>query len=136
MKSRFCIKCNKEIKPYLPDENDDRPEHSMWGNGIVEIINAGYGSNFDGEKLLITICDDCIESNLDKLKYPILDSDDPHKNLFFKYKPTEQWINFDEKGTWILSDEKSNDKDYIYEFINEIMFDLKCSEDDIEVIYQ
>ena len=135
MKSRFCIKCNKEIKPYLPDEND-KPEYGMWEDGIVEIINGGYGSNFDGEKLLITICDDCIESNLDKLKYPQLDSDDPHKNLFFKYKPTGQWINFNTNGLWSLNDEKVDDKDYIYEFINEIMFDLKCSEKDIEIIYQ
>lgn len=130
MKSRFCIKCNKEIKPYLPDEND-KPEYGMWEDGIVEIINGGYGSNFDGNKYLIAICDDCIESNLDKLKYP----DNSHKNLFFKYKPTGQWINFNEDGIWSLDDEKS-EEDNIYEFINEIMLDLKCSEDDIEILYQ
>ena len=121
---------HKEIKPYLPDEND-KPEYGMWEDGIVEIINGGYGSNFDGNKYLIAICDDCIESNLDEYV------EQPNGNLLlFKYKPTNQWINFNEKGTWTLSDEKSEDKDYIYEFINEIMLDLKCSEDDIEILYQ
>jgi hypothetical protein len=50
----------------------------------------------------------------------------------FKYKPTGQWIIFS-GHRWVLSNEPDSE-DNIYEYINEIISDLKCSFDDIEVI--
>lgn len=61
-KTRFCIKCEKEIKPLYP-ETRRKPENSMWMNGIVSKIYAGYGSDFDTLMLIICICDKCIKSN-------------------------------------------------------------------------
>jgi hypothetical protein len=37
----------------------------MWSDGIVHIIDAGYGSNHDTDKFVIAICDDCIKLNLE-----------------------------------------------------------------------
>ena len=37
----------------------------MCDGGIIHIIDAGYGSNFDGDKLIIAICDDCIKKELE-----------------------------------------------------------------------
>ena len=36
----------------------------MIDNGIIHIIDAGYGSRFDGDQFIIAICDDCIKENL------------------------------------------------------------------------
>ena len=66
---RYCFKCNKEIKPLYTEEHNDKPESEMWNNGIVDKISAGYGSKHDGSMYIITICDDCIESQKDKLEY-------------------------------------------------------------------
>ena len=33
----------------------------MWDGGIVEKINAGYGSVLDGNMYVIAICDECIK---------------------------------------------------------------------------
>jgi hypothetical protein len=53
----------------------------------------------------------------------------------FKYKPTGQYI-IEDLGHWKLSNEPATDKEYIDEvYINEIMVDLKCLCDDIEIIY-
>jgi hypothetical protein len=32
----------------------------MWNGGIVQVINAGYGSGHDTDQYIIAICDDCI----------------------------------------------------------------------------
>ena len=37
----------------------------MIDNGIIWIIEAGYGSTHDGDQFVIAICDDCIEENLE-----------------------------------------------------------------------
>lgn len=64
--SRFCVKCNKEIKPLNPKSNDvSRPEKEMWDGGIVDLIYAGYGSELDGDILVISICDDCAKNHCD-----------------------------------------------------------------------
>jgi len=39
--------------------------NAMVDNGIIQIIDAGYGSTHDGDKLIIAICDDCIKENLE-----------------------------------------------------------------------
>jgi hypothetical protein len=36
----------------------------MIDNGIIHIIDAGYGSRHDGDQFVIAICDDCIKENL------------------------------------------------------------------------
>ena len=38
--------------------------NEMIDNGIIHIIDAGYGSKHDGDQLVIAICDDCIKQNL------------------------------------------------------------------------
>ncbi len=38
--------------------------NEMIDNGIIHIIDAGYGSKHDGDQFIIAICDDCIKENL------------------------------------------------------------------------
>jgi hypothetical protein len=52
-----CISCNKKLK-HLYRSKD------MVAGGIVETIYAGYGSEFDGEKFKIAVCDGCLKSKL------------------------------------------------------------------------
>ena len=88
----YCICCKKNnVIPYLspvksnistedspPQHEEDilwkdskRPDGSlvnvnneMIDNGIIHIIDAGYGSTHDGDQFIIAICDDCIKENL------------------------------------------------------------------------
>ncbi len=39
--------------------------NEMIDNGIIHIIDAGYGSVHDGDQFVIAICDDCIKENLE-----------------------------------------------------------------------
>ena len=39
--------------------------NEMISDGIIHIIDAGYGSKCDGDRFIIAICDDCIGSNLE-----------------------------------------------------------------------
>jgi|LauGreSuBDMM15SN_2_FD.fasta_scaffold254604_2 hypothetical protein len=39
--------------------------NEMIDNGIIHIIDAGYGSIHDGDQFVIAICDDCIKENLE-----------------------------------------------------------------------
>ena len=66
--SRFCIKCDFEIKPIEPNHHD-KPENSMWNGGIVDRIAAGYGSVLDGNMYIIAICDGCVKDNKQKLQF-------------------------------------------------------------------
>ena len=88
----YCICCKKNnVIPYLSPvksniSTEDSPpqleEDILWknskrkdgslvnvnnemiDNGIIHIIDAGYGSKHDGDQLVIAICDDCIKQNL------------------------------------------------------------------------
>ena len=40
-------------------------DNEMIDNGIIHIIDAGYGSKHDGDQFIIAICDDCIKENLE-----------------------------------------------------------------------
>ena len=40
-------------------------DNEMIAGGIIQIVTVGYGSNHDGDKFIIAICDYCIQSNLD-----------------------------------------------------------------------
>ena len=63
----------KEDKPSEEDilwKDSKRPDGSlvnvnneMIDNGIIHIIDAGYGSTHDGDQFIIAICDDCIKEN-------------------------------------------------------------------------
>ena len=53
-------------------KRDKRPDGSlvnvnneMIDNGIIHIIDAGYGSKHDGDQIILAICDDCIKQNLE-----------------------------------------------------------------------
>lgn len=87
----YCICCKKNsVKPYVPqtvgraraviaEKNEEdylwkKEKHNnhtlninneMISNGIIHIIEAGYGSKHDGDQLIIAICDDCIKKNLE-----------------------------------------------------------------------
>ena len=39
-------------------------ENEMVNNGTIDILNAGYGSRHDGDRIILAICDDCIKENL------------------------------------------------------------------------
>ncbi len=85
----YCICCKKNRpSPHNPKEvgkvtskeeeedilwkNSKRGDGSLYNvnnkmidNGIIWIIEAGYGSTHDGDQFVIAICDDCIEENLE-----------------------------------------------------------------------
>ena len=48
-----------------PDGSLSNVNNEMIDNGIIHIIDAGYGSVHDGDQLVIAICDDCIKENLE-----------------------------------------------------------------------
>lgn len=47
-----------------PDGSLVNVNNEMIDNGIIHIIDAGYGSIHDGDQFVIAICDDCIKENL------------------------------------------------------------------------
>jgi hypothetical protein len=70
----YCISCKKNnVKPAdSPEEDilwkkcDNRNiNNEMVNDGIIHIIDAGYGSKHDGDQFIIAICDDCIKENLE-----------------------------------------------------------------------
>lgn len=84
----YCICCKKDkVKPNSrPYEDNLEEEDLLWkketitidgtskpstinnlmvDDGIIHIIDAGYGSNHDGDRIILAICDDCIRENLE-----------------------------------------------------------------------
>ena len=80
----YCICCNKNNVFPIPSKQGSKvsEEDLLWkkeernGNtltinsemiddGIIHIIDAGYGSKHDGSQLVIAICDECIAKKLD-----------------------------------------------------------------------
>ena len=47
-----------------PDGSLVNVNNEMIDNGIIHIIDAGYGSRHDGDQFVIAICDDCIKENM------------------------------------------------------------------------
>ena len=47
------------------DGSLDNVNSEMISNGIIHIIDAGYGSKNDGDEIILAICDDCIKQNLE-----------------------------------------------------------------------
>lgn len=48
-----------------PDGSLSNVSNEMINNGIIHIIDAGYGSIHDGDQIVVAICDDCIKENLE-----------------------------------------------------------------------
>ena len=48
-----------------PDGSLVNVNNEMIDNGIIHIIDAGYGSTHDGDQFVIAICDNCIKENLE-----------------------------------------------------------------------
>jgi hypothetical protein len=48
-----------------PDGSLVNVNNEMIDNGIIHIIDAGYGSKHDGDQIILAICDDCIKENLE-----------------------------------------------------------------------
>ncbi len=77
----YCICCKKNN--VVPLHNSLSEEEIIWkretrkdgslvkinnemiDNGIIHVIDAGYGSKHDGDQFIIAICDDCIKENLE-----------------------------------------------------------------------
>ena len=67
---RYCFSCGKQINKLFNNIGKCiHPENDNWDNATVEVLNPGYGSKFDGNVYIISICDDCIEKNIDRLDY-------------------------------------------------------------------
>jgi len=47
-----------------PDGSLVNVNNEMIDNGIIHIIDAGYGTRFDGDQFIIAICDDCIKEKV------------------------------------------------------------------------
>jgi hypothetical protein len=68
----YCICCKKDRVSIvdLTDDNPDIEENLIWNQRGVEkfnkfdghcvVISPGYGSSHDGDRFILTICDDCI----------------------------------------------------------------------------
>lgn len=59
------LKNNISLEEDLLWEKDKNINKSMVQGGIIHIIEAGYGSKHDGDRILLAICDDCINENLE-----------------------------------------------------------------------
>lgn len=83
----YCICCKRDkVKPkgiddYLSEEEllwkketitingttkQSNINNSMVDDGIIHIIDAGFGSKYDGDRIILAICDDCIKENLEE----------------------------------------------------------------------
>jgi len=66
-----CICCGFEIKR-IYEEETTLDTDGMWLDGVVGQISAGYGSNYDMDKIIIALCDSCIKDKSEKLEIKIL----------------------------------------------------------------
>lgn len=99
----YCISCKKNnVKPFLNNERNILWKNENFGdkkltinnemidNGIIHIIEAGYGSKFDNDRIIIAICDDCIEKNLEDSTLLFFDS-------YFNKRISEERLNESKK---------------------------------------
>jgi len=83
----YCICCKKDkVRPNNRYDKSNSEEDLLWkketitideksksstinnlmvDDGIIHIIDAGYGSKYDGDRIILAICDDCIEENIE-----------------------------------------------------------------------
>jgi len=65
-----CIVCDKKIDLIHNDVTAvSHDKHDilsrLFGDGVVDSFNAGYGSKYDGSTFYFGICDSCIEKKLE-----------------------------------------------------------------------
>ena len=65
-----CICCDNKITKIDGLKHDD-DYTGMYGDGLIQKIEAGFGSIHDGDMFYLALCDDCIKSKQkqNKLKY-------------------------------------------------------------------
>jgi len=68
-------------KDRKPDGSLVNINNEMIDNGIIHIIDAGYGSKHDGDQFILAICDDCIKTNLEEATILY------YGNYMYKYEP-------------------------------------------------
>mgnify|MGYP001442396021 CR=1 FL=1 len=53
--------------------------------------------------------------------------------ILFRHIKLNKWVNTDDNSRWVLTDDIDMEKSkfYDYDFVNEIMEDLKCDFEDI-----
>lgn len=66
LKERKCVICKKTVKE-MSGVISDEPENLAWDGGAAFRNTVGYGSKFDMSELIICLCDECIEKNLEIL---------------------------------------------------------------------
>lgn len=60
-KKYYCISCGEELPQLYADIEVEEDWENMFEGGIVDMVVGGYGSSFDGAKLIIAVCDNCIK---------------------------------------------------------------------------
>lgn len=73
----YCIKCESIVRPLLIDNELDLfvPNNNILTiEGVIDNIRVGYGSKYDGHKLIVSICDKCIENTLGSGTVLLLDT--------------------------------------------------------------
>lgn len=58
----LCIRCDRELEVLYSDGSVD--ETSAINDGTAFKVVGGYGSRFDEDAFIATICDDCIQEKL------------------------------------------------------------------------
>ena len=58
-----CLVCEKELEM---EHKGGLPEEGYWSGANVDIFRCNYGSRFDTEKYCIGLCDDCLQSRIEK----------------------------------------------------------------------
>lgn len=58
--SKTCCVCKSAVVKTLEPIAKNTIKHAMWSDGIVDKIQAGFGSSYDIDSFIIAICDNCI----------------------------------------------------------------------------
>jgi hypothetical protein len=75
----YCIRCDSVVRPLFHDNEielfdvETTKSDILTIEGVIEDIRVGYGSKFDGHKILICICDKCIELTINNGTTLVLD---------------------------------------------------------------
>ena len=74
----MCICCDKTISLLFADDKVNEEDivfkkeeknsklltaaaNECWLNGTIGFLSCGYGSSFDGDQIILALCDDCLE---------------------------------------------------------------------------
>ena len=70
-----CISCNEEVKQISYPFKSSEIWNGNFSDGLVSRVECGYGSKYDGNKYIVTICDDCIKHHSEVTEYLIYNGD-------------------------------------------------------------